>query len=142
MGTGRLLWTIRRPFFYGVVVLLVCLLYFKVNISDLWNGAFTGSNFNLFYAYLIWSIPGLLIMLVISIIVVKTAYNEISTVVAILKFTFEDIVSPIYNVFQFVGGFIVNKLGRDVDWPGCIWDVIWTLMWGGFIFWGIATQIR
>ena len=141
MGTGRFLWTIRRPFFYGVVVLLVCLFFFDVNISDLWNGAFVGSNFNLFFAYLVWSVPGLILMMVISIIVVTKLYDENSGIVAYIRFTFEDIVSPVYNIFQFVGGFIVSKLGHEVDWPGCIWDVIWTLLWGGFIFWGLATQI-
>ena len=141
MGTGRLLWTLRRPFFYGVVVLIVSLLFLKVKFTDLWNGAFAGSNFNLFYAYLVWSVPGLILMLVISIIVVKKFYDEDSALVGFIRFTFEDIVSPIYNIFQFVGGFIASKLGNDVNWPGCIWDVIWTLIWGGFIFWGLATQI-
>ncbi len=141
MGTGRFLWTIRRPFFYGVVVLLVCLIGLKVKFSQLWNGAFAGDNFNLFYAYLIWSVPGLILMLVISIIVVKNFYDEDSAIIGFLRFTFEDIVSPFYNIFQFVGGFIVSKLGNDVDWPGCIWDLIWTLIWGGFIYWGLATQI-
>ena len=141
MGTGRFLWTLRRPFFYGVIVLLVCLLFFKISFSDIWNGAFAGSSFNLFYAYLLWSVPGLIIMLVISIIVVKVFFDEDSVIVAFLKFLFEDIVSPIYNVFQFIWGFVVSKRGDDVDWPGCIWDVIWTLIWGGFIFWGLATQI-
>lgn len=141
MGTGRLLWTIRRPFFYGVIVLLICLLYFKINISDIWNGAFAGSMFNLFYAYILWSIPGLIIMLIISIIVLKLFFKPDSVIVAFLKFTFEDLISPVYNIIQLIIGFIVNKRGGDVDWPGCIWDVVWTLVCGGFIFWGIATQI-
>lgn len=141
MGTGRFLWTIRRPFFYGAVTLLVCLIYFKVKFSDLWNGAFAGSNFNLFYAYLIWSVPGLILMLVISIIVIKVAYDDDPVIVAFIKLTLEDLVSPFLNVFQFVGGFIASKLGNDVEWPGCIWDLIWTLIWGGFIYWGLSTQI-
>ena len=80
-------------------------------------------------------------MLIISIIVLKLFFKPDSVIVAFSRFMFEDIVSPVYNIIQLVIGFIISKRGGEVDWPGYIWDVVWTLVCGGFIFWGLATQI-
>ena len=141
MGMGRLIWTIRRLFFYGVIALIVCMLVFNISPQNIITNAFAkNGEFNLFYAYMIWSIPGLIIMVIISLIYAKS-YGEKSLFVPFLRFLYEDITSPIYGLIQPIGGFIAKSQGREVDWGGVIWDFIWTLLCGGFILWGFLTQI-
>ena len=142
MGSGRLLWTLRRPFFYGVVVLLFVIFYYGVDLSRIIQGTFSsGRHFNLFYAYLFWSIPGLVLMMTISVLSIKLIGELDSVVLSLGKFLFEDLISPFLNIYQFCVGIFLSKIGRDVDWGGCIWDMIWTVACAGFILWGLTTQI-
>ena len=82
---GRLIWTIRRLFFYGVIALIVCMLVFNISPQNIITNAFAkNGEFNLFYAYMIWSIPGLIIMVIISLIYAKS-YGEKSLFVPFLR---------------------------------------------------------
>lgn len=142
MGRGRLIWTIRRLFFYGVIVLLICIFLFGINPIDIINGTFAnGVKFNLFYAYMLCSIPGLIIMIIISLKYAKSYQPKIPIIVPLLRYLWEDIVSPVYAFLNLLFGAIVQKKGRDVDWDGLIWDVVWTILCGCFILWGFLTQI-
>lgn len=140
MGEGRLCWTLRRPFFYGTIMLFVCMIAYGVHFMDIFDGAFArNGDFNLFFAYLFWSIPGLILMVIIS--VANADSWGLPKVASLFRFLFEDLVSPIYAVFQLIFGFFIQKMGRDVDWAGLIWDLVWTIICVGFIVWGVLTQI-
>ena len=142
MGEGRLYWTLRRPFFYGIIVLVVCLIRFNVTIPEIFDLAFARSGeFSLFHAYLFWSLPGLIVTIIFSQMFADTWGTDLPMPISILTFLFEDLVSPVYSIFQLIMGFIIEKAGGDVDWGGVIWDVIWTVICGGFIAWGLLTQI-
>lgn len=142
MGRGRLFWTIRRFFFYGLIVLLISVFLLDISLMKIFDGAFANNtDFNLFYAYMLWSIPGYIIMVIISLKYAKSYQPRKSLLVHFLRFLWEDIVSPIYAFLNLIFGAIVQKRGREVDWDGLIWDVIWTILCGGFIYWGIMTQI-
>ena len=143
MGEGRLYWSLRRPFFYGIIVLVVCLIRFNVTIPEIFDLAFARSGeFSLFHAYLFLSLPGLIVTIVFSQMYADTWGTDLPMPISILTFLFEDLVSPVYSIFQLIMGFIIEKAGGDVDWGGVIWDVIWTVICGGFIAWGLLTQIQ
>lgn len=116
---------------------------FDIVVSGVFSSHLSNRGSNVLTLLLLFiTLAAIAFSIVRTLIVLTKFYDEDSPIIGFVRFTFEDIVSPIYNIFQFVGGFIASKLGNDVNWPGCIWDVVWTLIWGGFIFWGLATQIK
>ena len=143
MGTGRLIWTFRRFFFYGVIVLLFCIFIKKKKPKDIFCRAFPKKeNFNIFYAYMIWSIPGLILMIVLSFIYASFFIPKYPFIISISKYLYEDIVSPIYAFYQLIMGIFIQIGGGAVAWIGVFFDLIWTLFCAGFIFWGIRTQLQ
>lgn len=135
---GRVLWTIRRPAFYGVIVLIYCL--FKgISIRTIAHAAFlTNEGFNLFYAYIFWSVLILFIATLFSILFAKYCAYEDSIPVIIGKYIVNDVISPVLCLIQLPMGIIVRLEGDKVDWFGCFFDFFWTIGWIIYIIYGIT----
>ena len=136
---GRVLWTIRRPGFYGVIVLLFAL-FCGISCRQIATAAFpSNQNFNLFFAYLFWSAPTLIITTLLSVIYAKSWGDKAPIVIVLAKFFANDIISPIFCIIQLPLGLILRLLGDEVDWFGCFFDFFWTIAWLVYIMYGVVT---
>ena len=94
---------------YGVISFFICLLGLGIPIQALFTAAFDPTSFvEYFYAYMFWSVPALIILVVLHLILCKVSdrMNGMSGEYSMGEF-FEtlafDITNPIRGLFSLVG---------------------------------------
>lgn len=138
---GRLLWSLRRPAFYGVITLIYSV-FRGVSFKTICISAFpSNSSFNYFYSYLFWSTFALFVMIILSILYAKYWGDEDSAGAILGKYFMNDIISPVFCILQLPMGIILRLMGDEVDWFGCFFDFCWTIAWIIYIVHGVVNYI-
>lgn len=131
---GRIFWTLRRTSLYALVALLFCV-FNEISFKSIVSKAFPFSGtFDLFYTSMVWSGPALLAFFSLSLVYAKCFFKEsYSRNTGIGTFVFEDLVSPIYNIYFFFACIKYARRGDSVAWDGVVFDLVWTIFWISYL---------
>ena len=131
---GRIFWTLRRTALYALVALLFCV-FGEISFKSIVSKAFPFSgSFDLFYTSMTWSGPALLVFFILSLVYANSYFNgRYSRNHEIGTFIFEDIVSPVYNIYFFFACIKYARQGYDVAWDGVVFDMVWTIIWISYL---------
>ena len=147
---------IRRTAVWGVIIHLICTFGLKMGFSDIVSkAALTGSMPELFYAFLAYSIPVLIITLIIRILwffaavkpKAKKYFNYTPSLAGhIFGALKNDIVHPVDNTIMFLKTLTRRHIIEDdspwhvfCDFMQVFFGFIWTVAMVVFVAWGFLS---